>query len=500
MFIFRICDPNKFSCIAHVGFNHPWRSLERGLIPHKMIAPRKSREEEVILIDHYAAEQIDRHVPLHIRLELDGWARSFYTHEAHMNAIKSYNKPKLPPPSDTAWSQTLQHTRTIFNRLPKVNTIPYTEMDRVKWVRSSAAGYGYTGLKGEGDNYEKARKTAFTLAEMLHHDPGYGVTALLNQTPDVAFTRTQLCQIKVKRKVRNVWGEAFHHVLLEGLFADALIKMFAEQDTFYFIGRDPLLSVPLLIAEILSEYDYVYMFDWSGFDATVQEWEIRFAFECLESLIKFPSNVERDIWHFIIELFIYRLIAAPDGTIYLKTMGIPSGSCFTNIVGSIVNYIRIQYLFKRLTDDWAHVFTHGDDSLAGVKTIQYVPMANFGSICNEFLWAINLDKSRVSNQIREIGFLSREVRELQHNRDELVCLRMLKFPEYEVENGGVSTLRAYSIFRDAGVQSRYLFKIYKSLNIKYGKAEFLPLKQRNWNPIEYELLRQSRSEENLYLD
>jgi len=416
----------------------------------------------------------------------------------HIKAIHNYDKRKLPPPTDPAWNTTQQYVRSVFRKFPKVTPIRYTRLDDVKYVRSSAAGYGYDGLKGDPGNHEKARKTAFTIAEALHHDQDYGPQALFDQAPDVAFTRTQLSQIKVKRKVRNVWGEAFHFVLLEGLFADSLIQMFSQQKDFYFIGKDPLLAVPLLIEEMLSQCDYVYMFDWSGFDATVQEWEIRFAFECLESLITFPSDVEANIWRFVIELFIYRKIAAPDGMIYLKTMGIPSGSCFTNIIGSITNFVRIQYLFYSLTRQFALVYTHGDDSLAGVNSTQYVPMANFKPLCDRYFWQINLDKSLVSNQAEDIGFLSREVRERQHNRDEFVCLRMLKYPEYPVEEGGVSTLRAMSIFRDSGVNSRYLYRISELLKNRHGKAAFLPLNQRNWNPIEYELLRQPFSEELVY--
>lgn len=438
-------------------------------------------------------------MPSFIFSQLRGWARSYYTADLHIKAILSYDKPKVPPPHDTAWSQTLQHVRSVFDKLPRVTPISYKSFDKVKWVRSSAAGYGYTGLKGNGYNYPIALQTAITMCERLNHNRAYGPEAILTSTPDVAFTRTQLCQIKVKKKVRNVWGEAFEHVLLEGLFADPLIRMFSEARSFYFIGTNPLLSVPLLIEEILSESDYVYMFDWSGFDATVQEWEIRFAFECLESLLQFPSSVEHEVWRFVIELFIYRKIASPSGHLYLKTLGIPSGSCFTNMIGSITNYVRIQYLFKKLTNDFATVFTHGDDSLVGVPTTQFVPMANFKPLCDHYYWSINIEKSMVANRAEDVGFLSRTVREQQHTRDELVCLRMLMYPEYKIDSGDISTARAYSIFRDSGVKSRYLFNIYRSLNIKYGKAESLPLKLRSWNPLEFELLRQPFSDEEIFI-
>ncbi|UYL83187.1 MAG: RNA-dependent RNA polymerase [Allium deltapartitivirus] len=469
--------------------NHRWRGETRGLTRLEDIPTRRLREERKILIDEYAAEAIDRLVPLALRAELDGWARSYYTLQTHIDAIENYDRPKMPPPSDESWVHTLNYIRTYFRRMDKVTALHYNELDKVKWVRSSAAGYGYRGLKSDGDNYKMARKTAFTIAERLNHDREYGPQALYDSTPDVAFTRTQLCQIKVKRKVRNVWGEAFHYVLLEGLFADPLIQYFMKIESFYFIGHDPLLAVPLLIEEMLSDCDYVYMFDWSAFDASVQEWELRFAFELLESMLNFPSSVEHHVWRFIIELFIYRKIAAPNGKLYLKTQGIPSGSCFTNIIGSITNYVRIQYMFKKLTNQFVTAFTHGDDSLVGVSSTQYVPIPNFKPLCEQFNWELNLSKSDVSSRSEQVTFLSRQVRERQHARDELTCLRMLKYPEYPVEDGSVSTLRAYSIMKDSGLNSHYLYKIYKFLDFKYGKAPFLPLKHKNWDPLEYESLR-----------
>nr|UZZ64748.1 RNA-dependent RNA polymerase [Camellia cryptic virus 1]UZZ64749.1 RNA-dependent RNA polymerase [Camellia cryptic virus 1]UZZ64750.1 RNA-dependent RNA polymerase [Camellia cryptic virus 1] len=474
--------------------DHQFRGERQGLIELGTIPERRSREEFKVLVDPYAAEAIRVYVPYTFRQELEGWARSYYSLQQHVDAILAYQRQKLPEPTDDAWNQTKQHVLTEFRRMNQIDPISYKRFDDVKWIQSSAAGYGYIGRKGDNDNYSKAKRTAVTIAEALDHDRNYGPKALLDSTPDVAFTRTQLSQIKVKSKVRNVWGEAFHYVLLEGLFADPLIRFFKGVESFYFIGEDPLLAVPALIEEIIRAKDYVYMFDWSGFDASVQEWEIRFAFQCLESLLRFPSNVEAQIWRFLIELFIYRKIAGPNKVLYLKTQGIPSGSCFTNIIGSITNYVRIQYMFKRLTDRFALVFTHGDDSLAGVETTQFIQMDTFDSICAPLLWKINIEKSEVSRKNENVSFLSRTVKEYQNARNELACLRMLMYPEYEVVSGDISALRAKSICRDAGINSRYLFEIFIYLKEKYGLAESLPFHLKVWDPTEFEARRISASE------
>nr|QPL17800.1 RdRp [Pistacia cryptic virus] len=474
--------------------DHPYRGIREGLIVLDEIPIRRSRDEFKIIVDPYAAQAIRVKVPYTLRQELEGWARSYYSLDKHIEAIMMYRRPKLPQPSDDCWNQTKQFVLTYFRRLPKLETLSFKDFDAIRWISSSAAGYGYVGRKGDNDNYDRAKRIAVTISEKLNHDTNYMSQAILESTPDIAFTRTQLSLIKVKTKVRNVWGEAFHYVLLEGLFAEPLINRFKDLETFYFIGKDPLLAVPALIEEILSAKDYVYMFDWSGFDASVQEWEIRFAFECLESMLIFPSTVETQIWRFVIELFIYRKIAGPNGVLYLKTQGIPSGSCFTNIIGSITNFVRIQYMFKRLTNRFAEVYTHGDDSLAGVDLTQYVPMERFSEVCDSLFWSINTAKSAVSRRDENISFLSRTVRERQNTRDELTCLRMLMYPEYNVLSGDVSATRAKSIYLDAGINSHYLYVIYRYLKERYGIAQALPFEQRRWDPIEYEARKVSASE------
>ena len=473
--------------------DHAFRNISAGLEILGDIPERKSREEFKVLVDEYAFEAIRLFVPLTLQQELVGWARSYYSLEKHVDAIHAYGGPKLPEPKDEAWNKTKQHTLKLFREFPRVSALSYEDFDAVRWLSSSAAGYGYIGRKGDGENYKMAKRTAVTIAEALDHDRGYGPQAIFDSTPDLAFTRTQLSELKVKTKIRNVWGEAFHYVLLEGLFADPLIEAFKSFDSFYFIGRNPLLSVPTIIEELLAEKDYVYMFDWSQFDASVQEWELRFAFECLETMLIFPSNIEFQIWRFLIELFIYRKIASPKGVLYVKTHGIPSGSCFTNIIGSITNYVRIQYMMLRLTNEFAKVYTHGDDSLAAIHSTQYIPLGRFQSICEPLNWKINILKSDVSRASNQITFLSRSVREQQNAREELVCLRMLAYPEYAVPSGDVSALRARSIHLDAGINSHHLYRVSHYLEEKYGLAQSLPNQLMKWDQNEYEAKKFSAS-------
>ncbi|XP_062028957.1 uncharacterized protein LOC133744954 [Rosa rugosa] len=481
--------------------DHRWRNLRQGLIKlheddHHVPSSQQTigDEKTKIFVDEYAAAAINRVVTClcvsSLGHNLDAWPRFFYSLDTHVNAVLKYDRPKLNPPTDEAWLKVTHHCRLsplivglcLREWVKSEHFLTGRDIDNVQWVRSSAAGYGYRGLKGQGESFSLARNKALTIVETLSCDQDYARRALEDSTPDMAFSRAQLSQMKVKRKVKPVWGEAFHYALLEGLFADPLIRHFLQtndvQDSFYCIGHMPLLSPPGSVSSKLHDHDYVYMLDWTDFEASVQEWEIRFAFELLETLLIFPSHVDFHIWRFIVELFIYRKIVTPNGDVYLKTQGIPFGSCFTTIIGSITNYVRVQYLFMRSSGSLATVFTYGDDSLIGVKDEQYTsfPMDNFNPICDEFSWRIGVFKSSYEDHIN--SFLLMNVERRQRDRDVLACLRMLMFPEYEVESGEISVKRARSIWVDSrispgmysGIRPDYLFEIYKSLKIRYGSS------------------------------
>lgn len=81
-----------------------------------------------------------------------------------------------------------------------MRSMSYENFDSVKWIKSSSAGDGYAGLKGDAENYDIAKRTALTIAEKLDRDRYFGPEAIKQSTPDIALTRTQLSQIKAMTK------------------------------------------------------------------------------------------------------------------------------------------------------------------------------------------------------------------------------------------------------------------------------------------------------------
>ena len=434
------------------------------------------REAEQILVDEFALSELNGAWPSLYDQKLKGWARSFYTLEGHMQAIHAYSNPDTPISSlnETIYRATIDSLKNELSSLPIARAFDVlTELDKIHYEQSSAAGYNYIGPKGPlyGENHERAIRSArAVLWSAIRDEDGGPAYVLRNMVPDVGYTRTQLTNLQEKTKVRGVWGRAFHYILLEGSSARPLLERFLEHDTFYHIGEDSQLSVPKLMSKLSSECRWIYAIDWSAFDATVSRFEIEAAFEIMKGLIHFPNFDSEQAFELSRLLFTHKKIAAPDGHTYWIHKGIPSGSYFTSMAGSIINRLRIGYLWRLMFNREPKLcYTQGDDSLIGDdELIQPERLAELAAPLN---WNINPNKTEYSRTPEFISFLGRTSRGGFNTRELEKCLRLLIFPEHPVPSGRISAYRARSINEDSGFTSDYIQTVARRLRRRYGIAE-----------------------------
>jgi hypothetical protein len=448
---------------------------------HQTHTEQVRREEEQIYFDEYALEELNKVAPRYYDQHIKGWARSWYTGSQHLKTVMQYAQTDTPLQKldQDIYSQAVQATRDGFRSLPIVRALSVkTDLDKVKFVQSSAAGYGYQGVKGPINelNHKRAIKRAkATLYSALAED-GEGIDyAIRESVPDVGYTRTQLTDLTEKTKVRSVWGRAFHYILLEGTSARPLLEAIANSDCFIVIGQDPITAVPRILSDTARSSKWLTAVDWSRFDATVSRFEINTAFQLMKERITFPDFDTEMAFELCRLLFIHKKIAAPDGKVYWSHKGIPSGSYFTTLVGSIVNRIRIEYLWRlKFGEGPTSCYTLGDDSLIGYDS--YYSPTEMSSRCADLGWIINPEKTECSTYAGGVTFLGRTSRGFFNERDLKKCIRLLILPEYPVPSGEISAFRAASIAEDAGGAGQYINDIAKRLKRKFGIArqEALP--------------------------
>ncbi|UTQ50855.1 MAG: RNA-dependent RNA polymerase [Plant associated deltapartitivirus 6] len=438
-------------------------------------AHRIRREEATTYRDEFALKELMDINPILYEQFLVGWSRSYYEGSKHLEAVLQYGipDPNLNLVDNEVYSQARDVVLESLGSLPRVRAFDVlTELDLVHYEQSSSAGYDYHGPKGPigGENHKRAiTRAKATLWSAIAED-GEGIDHVLTTSvPDVGYTRTQLTDLYEKTKIRGVWGRAFHYILLEGTSANPLLEVFKRGETFYHIGSDPQYSVPGILSQVSEHCKYLVAIDWSNFDATVATFEIHAAFDILKSMLTFPNVETEQCFEICRQLFIHKKIAAPDGSIYWSHKGIPSGSYFTSIVGSIVNRLRVEYIFRKAYNVGPKMcYTQGDDSLIGVDF--RVDPEKLSDIAAPLNWKLNPAKTEVSMYPEYVTFLGRTMYGGINQRDLKRCLRLLIFPEFPVPSGEISAYRAVSIAKDAGGTSDVLNQIATRLRRKYGVA------------------------------
>ncbi|DAZ87294.1 TPA_asm: RNA-dependent RNA polymerase [Arceuthobium sichuanense virus 7] len=433
------------------------------------------RESGITYRDDYAVRVINSISPELYNQTLQGWSRSYYLPELHLETILKYGSKDYPITSlnQQVYQLCIDEVQKGLSSLQRVRAFDIlSELDKVSFKSSSAAGYDYQGAKGppDGFNHSRAIRRAKAIMWSVKDDGSAGMDhAIKSMVPDVSHTRTQLADLSEKTKIRGVWGRAFHYILLEGITADPLIQGFTKADTFYHIGGDPLESVPALLSNTAQHCKWIYSLDWKQFDSSVSRFEINTAFDIIKTKVDFP-NLESEITFEISrQLFIHKKIAAPDGNIYWSHKGIPSGSYFTSIIGSIVNRLRIEYLWRTITGHGPIMCsTQGDDSLCGDDEL--VKPRDLASLANTIGWYFNPDKTEYSTVPELVTFLGRTSKGGLNTRNLKKCIRLLAFPEYPVDSGRISAYRARAISKDAGSLSAILNKVASRLKSTYGLA------------------------------
>jgi len=214
--------------------------------------------------------------------------------------------------------------------------------------------------------------------------------------PCVAFARTQR-----GGKTRLVWGYPLDMTMIEAKYAVPLIKKFKRIDTPICYGKYRFHLGMQLNYQL--DGRNVVSLDYSKFDSTVPAELILVAFNILWTWFDQISVREIEI---IEDYFINTPIVMSDGHLYSgKNHGIPSGSMFTNLVGSIVNFILLTALSERLNFHFTaeRGFVLGDDSI--FSTNSDVNIYQISQIMKEYGMNINTTKSEVRRRDQPYHFL-----------------------------------------------------------------------------------------------
>jgi hypothetical protein len=303
--------------------------------------------------------------------------------------------------------------------------------------------YGRTGKRTDLVVYTEglARAQAIMERAKRHKQP------YCQLPPCLAYLRTQLAP-RNSPKVRLVWGYPFELNLIEGAFADVFQGALLRRNA-------PIL--PRTNRWVAMALDHVRRagtpvgLDWSRFDATVPRFLIRFAFGMVKKAFG-------DEWSGVLDMiehyFIHTPITMPDGRTFVKHTGIPSGSRFTALIGSIINWVLIKALTK---GEARQLHTVGDDSLFALEKDEAeirVMLTEWEEFASALGMIINSQKSEVG---KDVKFLGRRQRYGSTRRDPGVLLLHFMLPE---QSGAKMEERLVGLLWDSSLTSWSIFSLY----------------------------------------
>lgn len=123
--------------------------------------------------------------------------------------------------------------------------------------------------------------------------------------------------------------------------------------------------------------------DWSHFDANVTEDEIVAAMQIIRSCFKGDEKLIDRYFSLMIDTLATTRLICPPGLVFQFNRGLPSGHPFTSLCGTIINYMRFIYIFRKLVGKGRvassfYALFSGDDTKfwisegVDIRTIDYI--------------------------------------------------------------------------------------------------------------------------------
>jgi len=250
-----------------------------------------------------------------------------------------------------------------------------------------------------------------------------------------AFVRSHLTDSHPK--IRSIWGYPMTMTLCEATFALPLIENFQRSHTPLAYGYETALGGAIRLRRELAPYKHFLALDFTCFDKTVPKQLVDFAFDILGLNLDFINYRDYGVasainsfrlFEYLREYFINTPIRLCNGERYRKCGGIASGSYFTQLVGSICNYVVVQYAVHRLTGSFCeYIRVFGDDSVCATKT--RVDLDDVQAIVKELGMDINVRKSVSTGLISNLTFLGYSINDGYPTKDVESLFASLYLPE-----------------------------------------------------------------------
>jgi len=414
-------------------------------------------------VDKFVEEIASKHLPQDTLDSLDKYTRGMYTEELHYKSFLKYARSLSEEhanarscKNDPCFQKAIVQVRLDLACLDNTKPIPVDKFADVVYIPSSSAGYGYVGKKKDNVDYAYYRAS-----RSLYHYNRFGDA--YHMTPDKAFARSQL-SLKADPRIRHVWGRAFHNFILEALIAQPLTQKLIMNSTPIMIGRDIHKDLPFDIIRLLTEESWqCFGLDFSCFDSSINYYLVHEAFKLLRGFLDLTGDMHEVLFNYCYRLFSHTPLVMPDGKLYIVKTGIPSGSAFTQLIGSICNLFITYAAQNKFLSTTLPTYVLGDDSIFTIKATIPLTLDMLAEYYKRMGLKLNVEKSLVTTDYLKIYFLGHNFYGSRVTRDEFTSISLALFTEDATIRPQDSIIRVASLIYDCGFNNFGIYKIYQEL-------------------------------------
>lgn len=250
-------------------------------------------------------------------------------------------------------------------------------------------------------------------------------------------------------KTRLVWMAPLATTIVGSLFSKPVLQGLERRRPFVWGLHN--VEKGAIIGEMESRFEYIYSLDFSKFDSTVPARMIDDAFRVVRTHLDLDEKQETLFQRYIND-FIHSRIIAPDGEVYQKHHGVPSGSAFTGIIDSIVNLILISYMWLKCTGyalDHDRVLVMGDDVVVASHT--RLEMSQLATAASELGFELSVEKSTITKTRQpSVGYFDNRTHFLGHtwvfgtpHRPAIELEKRMAFPERHAKRSKTLSLTRF---------------------------------------------------------
>jgi len=448
---------------------------------------KSTTSEDVLLPNHqdpclieiakyggYSTYQTSSNTDPFVREALKGYSRDIYEEvrgftrrpEGNIGMYKSLAKfggDHCSFKSLAPWQQRVM--RKSIAKAFKAFKLPY-KRDPLDWHevgqflrRDTSAGSTFMGSK-KGDVMEEIYHEARWLGHRMKQNGDRSFDpSKMRFPPCLAGQRGHMSEIDTP-KTRLVWIYPAEMLTVEGFYAPLMYRDFMNDP------NSPMLngkSSQRLYTEWscgLREGETLYGLDFSAFDSSVPAWLIRVAFNILKQNVNFATfegkpvgkrdaQKWKNVWDAMVWYFVSTPILMPDGRMFRKSKGVPSGSWWTQMIDSVVNYILVDYLAACQGVEIRNLKVLGDDSAFRTGDDFDLEVAENSS--GELGMKLNADKCERTEDPSDFKLLGTKFKDGHAYRETSEWFKFAIYPESAVPTAGLSLTRLIGLWLGGGM-------------------------------------------------